>query len=174
MPYLEQSDLYKQYNFNEPWDGPNNRKLASRMPPIYALHGERGLGNTTTNYLAVVGPPTIWQGSRGLPIEALKDGSSQTILIVENKGADIHWMEPRDLSFADMDFKLDSPKEISSRYVDPAVVMVDCTIYRLTKKVEPETLRAMLTINGGEDVTWGQEKGWHLLPDGRLRPEAKD
>src|SRR5688572_10764144 len=101
------------------------------MPPVYALHGERRLGNITTNYLAVIGPQTIWQGSTGVSIEAVKDDNSHTILIVENKGAGIHWMEPRDLSFAEMDFKLNSPKGISTRYVDPAVVTVDCTIYRL-------------------------------------------
>lgn len=28
LPYLEQEALYDQYDFSEPWDGPNNRKLA--------------------------------------------------------------------------------------------------------------------------------------------------
>ena len=170
LPYLEQNDLYKEYNFDEPWDGPNNRKLASRMPRMYALHGEEHPGNTTTNYLAVVGPETIWQGSKGVAVDAVKDGASNTILIVENKGADVHWMEPRDLSFAQMDFTLNSPNGISSRYLDPAVVMVSCTVFRLTKSVEPATLRAMFTINGGEKVAGDPENGWHLLPDGRRRP----
>lgn len=29
------SDLYEEYRFSEPWDGPNNRKLAERMPSLY-------------------------------------------------------------------------------------------------------------------------------------------
>jgi Protein of unknown function (DUF1559) len=80
LPYIEQNDLYKKYNFDEPWDGPANRKLASLMPRIYALHGEERAENTTTNYLAVVGPETIWQGSTGVPFDGVKDGSSNTIL----------------------------------------------------------------------------------------------
>ena len=28
LPFLEQRELYNAYNFAEPWDGPNNRKLA--------------------------------------------------------------------------------------------------------------------------------------------------
>ena len=99
LPYLDQGELYKAYNFDKPWYGPNNRKLASRMPALFALYGDHHEGNTTTNYLAVVGPETIWQGATGVASDALKDGPSQTILIVENRGANVHWMEPRDLSF---------------------------------------------------------------------------
>ena len=170
LPFIDQNDLYKEYNFDEPWDGPNNRKLASRMPPVYALHGEEQPGNTTTNYLAVVGKETVWQGGTGVLREAIKDGTSHTILIAENLGANVHWMEPRDLSFADMDFTINSPKGISSKYLDPAVVTVDCSVRRLSKDITPETLRALLTINGGEKVAEDEKLGWHLLPDGRQRP----
>ena len=172
LPYIDQRELHHQYDFNEPWDSPRNRKLAARMPRQFAIHGEERPGNTTTNYLAVVGPETIWSGSTGVPNAALKDGAGQTILIVENKGAGVHWMEPRDLSFAEMDFTLNSRKGVSSRYVDPAVVMADTVIFRLTNKTSPETLRALLTINGGEKVAWDEEHGWHQLPDGRQRPVA--
>ena len=30
LPFLEQSDLYSQYNFNEPWDSPENLRWPSR------------------------------------------------------------------------------------------------------------------------------------------------
>jgi Protein of unknown function (DUF1559) len=169
LPYIGQEDLYKEYRFDEPWDGPNNRKLASRMPRTFALHGEDRPGNTTTNYLAVVGPETIWQGPVGVPQEAIKDGLSNTILIVENAGAGVHWMEPRDLFFADMDFTLNSPNGVSSTFLKPAVVMADCSVMTLNKNVEPQTLRAMLTINGGEKVVCDEKHGWHVLPNGRER-----
>ena len=35
LPYLDRSDLYKAYDFTEPWDGPNNRKL---LPAPQYLH----------------------------------------------------------------------------------------------------------------------------------------
>src|SRR5438105_1376638 len=28
LPYLERNDLYQQYDFNEPWNGPHNSRLA--------------------------------------------------------------------------------------------------------------------------------------------------
>ena len=35
LPYLEEGELYKQYNMNEPWDSPHNRTLAAKMPKVY-------------------------------------------------------------------------------------------------------------------------------------------
>ena len=34
LPYLDRDDLYKAYNFTEPWDGPNNKKLATSRPDL--------------------------------------------------------------------------------------------------------------------------------------------
>jgi Protein of unknown function (DUF1559) len=39
LPFLEQQELYRAYNFDEPWNGPNNRKLASRVGKIYLRSG---------------------------------------------------------------------------------------------------------------------------------------
>ncbi len=72
-----------------------------------------------------------------------------------------------------MDLTINSAKGIKSQYVDPAVAMIDQRLYRLTKDVNPQTIRAMLTINGGEKVARDENDGWHLLPDGRQRPLAK-
>jgi hypothetical protein len=36
LPYLNEQQLYNDYNFNEPWDGPNNRKLIGMMPRGFA------------------------------------------------------------------------------------------------------------------------------------------
>jgi hypothetical protein len=170
LPYIEQNELYKEYDFCEPWDGPNNQKLADRMPRTYALHGEGKPGNTITNYLAVVGPETVWPGSITQSNAEIKDASGQTILLVENLGAGIHWMEPRDLSFSEMDFRINSPSGINSKYEDPAIVMVDGSLRRLKKNLTPETLRALLTIQGGEAIEEDESRGFLFLPDGRLRP----
>src|SRR5262245_42706847 len=32
LPFMECDPLYREYRFNEPWDGPNNRKLLAKMP----------------------------------------------------------------------------------------------------------------------------------------------
>ena len=169
LPYLEASDVYKDYRFDEPWDGPNNSKLAHRMPKIFALHGEWTPDSTITNYLAVVGQETAWPGADTIMMKDVTDGTGSTILIVENCGAGVHWMEPRDLSFSEMDFAINSPRGISSKYDAPAVVTLDDAVHRIRPTMKPDVLRALLTIHGGEAIHVDDQTSWEFLPDGRMR-----
>ena len=110
LPYIEEKGLFDEYDFSESWDSPKNRRLAGRMPRLYAFHGDERPGNTTTNYLAVIGPETVWPGASTVSMEAVSDGLGVSILVVENQGAGVHWMEPRDLTLADIDFNINSPR----------------------------------------------------------------
>jgi hypothetical protein len=100
LPYLERTPLYDAYDFDEPWDGPNNSKLATSIPREYQCPSADRNG-PTTNYVAVIGPGTAWPGDKTTAIDEFRDGTSNTILIVETPRSDIHWMEPRDLSLDD-------------------------------------------------------------------------
>lgn len=170
LPYV--SDLHKEYDFAQPWDGPHNRDLAARMPPVYAFHSERQPGITITNFVAVVGAETVWPGATTLTEKDVTDGASNTILIVENAGGRIPWMAPRDLSFDAMTFKLNVATEIGSKYVDPAVALLDTRVLRLHADISPATLRALLTVRGDEKLTEGED-GWSVIEDGRDREVRK-
>jgi hypothetical protein len=168
LPYLEEKETYKAYNFNEPWDGPNNSKLAKRIPSQYVFHGFKTPQTTTTNYLAVVGEETLWPVAKRINFKDVKDGSGNTICVVENRGANIHWMEPRDLSFDSMDMKIPSPNGVSSPYSVAGVLMAGGSLSSLSDSASPQTLRAMLTIAGGETLET-DDNGWRVMEDGRKR-----
>jgi hypothetical protein len=63
LPYIEERELYKQYKSDEPWDGPSNRKLASRMPRMFALHGEEQPGNETIGWNRATYASRTWISS---------------------------------------------------------------------------------------------------------------
>lgn len=169
LPFIEHNGLYEEYDFAQPWDGPNNRKLAERIPRLFVFHGSERKGPPVTNYLAVVGEETVWPGTRLVSEKDVKDGLGKTILVVENLGAGVHWMEPRDLVFDGGTLPINSSSGISSPYEDPAIATLDGSLYRLRPTIEPKVLGAMLTIRGGEPVEHDETQGWFLLPDGRLR-----
>jgi hypothetical protein len=167
LPYIEQRELHDDYHLDQPWDGPHNRTLADRMPRMYAFPDTFKEGRKVANYLAVVGPETIWPGDKPRS-ELPSDGTSSTILVVENHGLDVPWIEPRDLALADMSFELQHPHGISSRYKAPAVLMADSSVRTLGPRIDPRALRALLTADGGEELndTGGQ---WRVIEDGRDR-----
>ncbi len=170
LSFLEQQELFQQYDFSEPWDGPNNRKLADRMPQLFCFPGTHQPGNTMTNYFAVIGPRTAWPGSKKVILKDVKDGSSNTILIVESQSARIHWMEPRDLSFETVNMEKSDPAGVNSPYGPPAVAMLDGAVQSLNLGLKPATLRAMLTIDGGEELRHDEKEELVLLPKGREGP----
>ena len=98
LPYMEEQALYERYNFNEPWDGPSNKKLLASRPRGYACPSDRDTYTrraTCTSYVAVVSSDAAWSGKKP---EKLTGDLSQTIMLVELSNADIQWTEPKDVS----------------------------------------------------------------------------
>jgi len=106
LPYLGQQALYAQYRFDEPWDGPHNRTLASQMPSVYACPTDMPPGGSVTSYAMLVGPHAISTGPKGRSSSEIKDGLSNTIMVAEAADAGINWMEPRDLNTESMRFQI--------------------------------------------------------------------
>jgi hypothetical protein len=101
LPYLGETTLYQKYNFNEPWNGPNNRKLAARMPAVFRCPNHRGKAASSagiTNYFAIVGPDTMWPEGGGRSYGQIFGGTMNAPLLVEASGYGVNWMEPRDLT----------------------------------------------------------------------------
>ncbi len=154
LPVLSQQELYNAYDFAEPWDGPNNRKLAGRIGNIYLRLGLDSDQIHTTSFVAVVGPQTMWHGSQPTNRNDLGDGSHDTLLVVEVPDGRFLWMEPRDLEFGSMSFGINDTtgRGLGSRLGGVRVVSADGTLHTLPDDFDPKKLKAMLTANGGERI----------------------
>jgi prepilin-type processing-associated H-X9-DG protein len=155
LPFLEHGGLYEQYDFNEPWNGPNNRKLADIPIAAFNCPADNKEPSTTTNYLAVVGPDTAWTGSESTSLADFAGDKGTTLLVVEVADSGIHWMEPRDLHVLQMALTINPPagQGISSHHLGGAIAaFADGHIEYLPETVSPEDLRAMLTWSGGEPI----------------------
>jgi Protein of unknown function (DUF1559) len=97
LPYLEQKDLYDNFDLNEAWDSPRNRQLLARRPAVYDPVGVAA--EPTLTYSQVfVGKGTAFEGREGTTLTDFPDGPERTILVVE--AADpVPWTKPIDLSY---------------------------------------------------------------------------
>lgn len=155
LPFMEQKPLYDRYDFSEPWNGPHNRKLAAFIPPVYCCPSDdlRGLGQVS--YLAITGPGTAWPGNRCATLVDFKDGTSNTISIIEAVGSGIHWMEPRDLPFEALakGVSAEQGMGVCSRHGDMAEAsFCDGHTTVLHASVSIEMLEALATKAGGEPI----------------------
>jgi RNA polymerase sigma factor (sigma-70 family) len=66
LPFLGEQALYNQFNRDEPWDSPHNKKLLSKMPVIYAPPGVKTQRPYATFYQVFVSAgPTAGGGMAG-------------------------------------------------------------------------------------------------------------
>ncbi|HET6883902.1 MAG TPA: DUF1559 domain-containing protein [Pirellulales bacterium] len=102
LPQLgqEEEKLHKEYHYDEPWNGPHNRELASRMPAAYRCPEDPGALDFQTSYLAIVDGATgdfaayPTSGSTAPP----KKPPLTAYLVVEYAESGVNWMEPRDVT----------------------------------------------------------------------------
>lgn len=100
LPFMQEQDLYDQYRFDEPWDGPNNRKLWSQIPDAYTCPSTKYAEPYQTPYQVVVGENTLFEPGKTTSLEDIYDGTSNTILVAEAASSPVHWMKPRDVRYS--------------------------------------------------------------------------
>lgn len=179
LPYLGEAGLYEQFKLDEPWDGPHNRPLLSRMPAVYAPPGRQPGEPYATYYQVVDGPGAMFESdlghSGGRPLRwhvdlglregnvtvrlpsGVPDGSEYTLLITEGPEP-VPWTKPRDIAFRPGQ-PLVLGSELFARGFDAA--FADASVRFLDKQAPSGVLEALVTRAGGEVVTFPDYKpGW--------------
>jgi len=155
LPFLEQQTLYDQYDFDQPWDSPENAALGNLMPEVYRCPSDTLSAFSETSYAMIVGPGTISDGAGATKIAEITDGTAVTILVVEAAGSGIHWLDPRDLKAERISYLVNDPVDggILSDHADGAnVLFSDGSVMFVPGSVDPEEVKAMCTVSGGEAV----------------------
>jgi len=154
LPFMEQQALQQQYDFNEPWDSPRNQLVTSTVVPAYKCPSAPGQP-TETNYMAVTGPGTLFEGAEGCSIAKIADGTSNTILVVEVAGTGVNWAEPRDLDAVTFSPPFSPPRPDAAGSYHPGglnVVMADGATRFLSNSTDPATARGLITRAGDERI----------------------
>jgi hypothetical protein len=96
LPYLGETELYDEYDFDQPWNSPKNLRLAERLPGVFRCPTEgRDNTETETSYVALTGLGTAW--SENIAADSEKQcRPEQLILLIEVAHSGVCWTDPRD------------------------------------------------------------------------------
>jgi hypothetical protein len=167
LPALKQDEIYKQFKLDEPWDGPNNKKLIAKMPQIFAAPG-KAEAEGMTHYRSFSGKETMMPppepGKPAMRVPGLNypfgisDGTFTTALIVE-AAEPVIWTKPEELEF---DRQKPLPK-LGGVFADGYhIAFASAGVYFFkTGSLSDETLKAMITPAGGENFPLPEEMSDH-------------
>jgi prepilin-type processing-associated H-X9-DG protein len=158
LPYIEQDALYKEFHLDEAWDSPHNKALIARMPPTYRCPSASGdlASQGKTRYLTSRGKSTIFPGNETVKLRDVTDGTSNTIMIVETGDANaVVWTKPDD-------WEVDREPNMAGVLTNHAggdgtgsnFGFADGSVRFLTERIKPATLRALLSRNGAEVISF--------------------
>ena len=147
LPYLEQAELYNEFNLDEPWDSEHNKSLIEKMPEFFKTTGVEEAGKTSYHVLTGEGTPF---GSEEAPGMAnFTDGTSNTLMAVM-AGADKAdvWTKPGGLEI-DVENPAAALGEVGDRF---AVLFSDGAARFLPADLEPSELLHLIQHQDGHVV----------------------
>lgn len=162
LPDLD-PELAKEYRMDEPWDGPDNSRLATRTPAAFQSMG-RTPEDARTSFFAIVGKRTLWPAHQSMSIAKVLDGISNTIALVESSEPEISWLEPRD--FLPGEFVRSFREgDLAKTYGGSTVALADGTQRFLSKQIDGVILNGMLTPQYGGNTFTGDDWPKNLVED---------
>jgi hypothetical protein len=168
LPYLDEDALFKAYDMKEPWNGPNNSKLASKVPGVYRCPAVPHMPDAMTNYFCITGPGR-WPPSDKAPTVA-DAAKRRTILLVESNAARVTWLEPVDVSIEELlqqrmsaGFGVHTHDHEQESWGDGRwwtsapffhAAMANADVIAVRSDADENALRALLTIGNDKRVNW--------------------
>jgi hypothetical protein len=160
LPFIEETNLYERFHFDEPWDSEHNRQLIAHMPKAYQAPGSNA-GPGKTNYLGAFGKTATFvapkdadkgqKSPRGTSMAEMRDGTSNTIIAVEvSDPAAVIWTKPDDFQPDD-----ENPLKglVGLRSGGFNALLGDGSVRFISQTVDAKLLKALFTRDGGEIVS---------------------
>lgn len=162
LPYLDQTAVYSRYDQKHAWNQAPNLVLAAERvdvwicPSNYQPKDANGL--YCAAYSMLTGPQTVGGNPQGTTLLDIKDGSSNTAMIVEACGAQITWSEPRDVNIEQQPIGINfngerpghSASLLSAYHFGAHVLLVDGSVRWLPSNIDPTVLHKLVKIDDGE------------------------
>ena len=150
LPFLDEQELFNQFDLTLPWDHPVNAALLGDMPSVFRSPTSAP-GSTDTDYAGGSGPGTMFPGAVSVSLLSVTDGTSNTLMLGEARNSAIPWTKPADVAvgacptLGGSGFASSFAGAVPFAFVDGGVALIRAD-------VDCELLRKLLLRNDGSAI----------------------
>ncbi len=148
LPYIEAAHVANEIDPSKPWDAPENMAASQKMPAFFrAPNADPNVAPDMSTVFVVRADHSMFPGKEALQFADIKDGISNTLMLIQLPNHGVPWMKPEDLTpneilkYAET---IQGAQVIHLGWGDGAV--------STSKSLDPDNFQAMVTIDGGEVV----------------------
>jgi hypothetical protein len=159
LPLMEYDTIYTKLSKDEPWNSPQNTQALPRELFDYTCPSAlRDETDCSSNYMAIIGPGTIWNAEGSKRISDLPHDISSTVAAVEVVDSGKHWAEPFALTVEEVleNMKTQKGPRISSNH--PGLVHVLFADGKVRELPSEMPLSLWRKILNGEIANFGNLK----------------
>jgi prepilin-type processing-associated H-X9-DG protein len=168
LPEMGMTTVFAQLNKDEPWNSAHNaRILAGAVGEWTCPSANRNSQDVSSNYLAIIGPNTIWKSDGPKSILDLPNGTTHSIIAVEAVGTGKHWAEPFGITVDEVLENMRKGEGVRISTCHPSrinVLFADCSVLSFPAKMPLSYWRKLLN---------GELTNFVDLED-RIDPDAPD
>ncbi|MCB9873118.1 MAG: DUF1559 domain-containing protein [Planctomycetaceae bacterium] len=153
LPFLDQADLYNEFDLDQPWDSPHNKPLIEKMPKVYESPW-LGITPGHTTFLAPVGEDTIFGGDKPISFRHILDGTSNTAMLVEvEPRLSVPWTAPLDYQFDAQQPGAGVRVGTDGRFL---AALADGSVNMFRGSAAPELLIRLFQKSDGNPFSWSE------------------
>lgn len=168
LPFLEQTNVYNQIDFNVPFDAPVNAPAAAKRLSVYECPTapERHLTRGQTDYGGLFGERIVdrrpddgvFLYDQRIAFRDVRDGTSNTLAIAEDVGGpDSEWINGRNVFVQSGGINdpnaWSGDNEIRSKHTGGAMlIFVDSHVEFVSENIDRQVLGSLITRANGEIV----------------------
>lgn len=148
LPFMDQSGLFEQIDFEKAWNDPVNQSSFQQQVPAYLVPGSEEKFSAEGYALShFVGNEILFQQKEGMPLSQITDGASNTILAVDRGDHFKAWGDPANLA---RPADVIGPDKKTLLPGGNLILFSDGRVQFVSNQINPQILKDLSTPDGGE------------------------